>query len=105
MELDYDRDALIFLDYDRLVVVEGYDPSLDTKTYAIVSSFQPVWSLSSGGGGGSRVELDESVRRDAEDAHTRGVRRQRHAVGVSWARAQGVTGEENVQAQAPLFLL
>ncbi len=31
------RNALIFLDYDRPVVIEGYDPSLCTKTYAIVS--------------------------------------------------------------------
>ena len=31
------RDALIFLDYDRPVVVEGYDPSLGTKTYTTVS--------------------------------------------------------------------
>ncbi len=31
------RDALILLDYDRPVVVEGYDPSLGTKTYATVS--------------------------------------------------------------------
>ena len=31
------RDALIFLDYDRPVIVEGYDPSLGTKTYATVS--------------------------------------------------------------------
>ena len=30
------RDALIFLDYDRPVVVEGNDPSLGTKTYATV---------------------------------------------------------------------
>jgi hypothetical protein len=30
-------DALIFLDYDRPVIVEGYDPSLGTKTYATVS--------------------------------------------------------------------
>jgi hypothetical protein len=28
------RDALILLDYDRPVIVEGYDPSLGTKTYA-----------------------------------------------------------------------
>ncbi len=27
------RDALIFLDFDQPVVVEGYDPSLGTKTY------------------------------------------------------------------------
>ncbi len=31
------RDALILLDYDRPVIVEGYDPSLSTKTYATVS--------------------------------------------------------------------
>ncbi len=31
------RDALILLDYDRPVIVEGYDPSLGTKTYATVS--------------------------------------------------------------------
>jgi len=31
------RDALILLDYDQPVVVEGYDPSLGTKTYATVS--------------------------------------------------------------------
>jgi hypothetical protein len=31
------RDALILLDYDRPVVVEGYDPSLGTKTSATVS--------------------------------------------------------------------
>ncbi len=31
------RDALIFLDFDRPVIVEGYDPSLGTKTYATVS--------------------------------------------------------------------
>ncbi len=30
-------DALILLDYDRAVIVEGYDPSLGTKTYATVS--------------------------------------------------------------------
>ncbi len=30
-------DALILLNYDRPVIVEGYDPSLGTKTYAIVS--------------------------------------------------------------------
>jgi hypothetical protein len=30
-------DALILLDYDRPVIVEGYDPSLSTKTYATVS--------------------------------------------------------------------
>jgi hypothetical protein len=29
--------ALILLDYDRPVIVEGYDPSLGTKTYATVS--------------------------------------------------------------------
>jgi len=29
--------ALIFLYYDQSVVVEGYDPSLGTKTYATVS--------------------------------------------------------------------
>jgi hypothetical protein len=28
------HDALFFLDYDRPVVVEGYDPALGTKTYA-----------------------------------------------------------------------
>jgi hypothetical protein len=32
-----DCDALILLDYDRPVIVEGYDPSLGTKTYATVS--------------------------------------------------------------------
>ncbi len=31
------RDALILLDYNRLVIVKGYDPSLGTKTYATVS--------------------------------------------------------------------
>jgi hypothetical protein len=31
------RAALIFLDYERPFVVEGYDPSLGTKTYATVS--------------------------------------------------------------------
>ena len=31
------RDTLIFLDYERPVVVEGYDPSLGTKTYTTVS--------------------------------------------------------------------
>ncbi len=31
------RDALILLDYDRPVIVEGYGPSLGTKTYATVS--------------------------------------------------------------------
>jgi len=31
------RDALILLDYDHPVVVEGYDPSLGTKTYATFS--------------------------------------------------------------------
>ncbi len=31
------RDALIFLDFDRPVVVESYDPLLGTKTYATVS--------------------------------------------------------------------
>jgi hypothetical protein len=30
-------DALILLDYDRPVIVEGYDPSLGTKTYDTVS--------------------------------------------------------------------
>jgi hypothetical protein len=30
-------DALIFLDYERPIVVKGYDPSLGTKTYALVS--------------------------------------------------------------------
>jgi hypothetical protein len=30
-------DAFILLDYDRPVIVEGYDPSLGTKTYATVS--------------------------------------------------------------------
>ncbi len=30
------HDALILLDYDRPVIVEGYDPSLGTKTYATV---------------------------------------------------------------------
>jgi hypothetical protein len=29
--------ALIFLDYDRPVVVKGYNPALGTKTYATVS--------------------------------------------------------------------
>jgi hypothetical protein len=32
-----DRDVLIFLDYDRPVVDEGYDPALGTKTYATIS--------------------------------------------------------------------
>ncbi len=31
------HDALIFLDYDRPVIVKGYDPSLGTKTYATIS--------------------------------------------------------------------
>ncbi len=31
------RDALILLDYNRPVIVEGYDPPLGTKTYATVS--------------------------------------------------------------------
>jgi hypothetical protein len=31
------RDALILLDYDRPVIVEGYDPSLGTKTYTNIS--------------------------------------------------------------------
>jgi hypothetical protein len=31
------HDALIFLDYDRPIVVKGYDPSLGNKTYATVS--------------------------------------------------------------------
>ncbi len=31
------HDALILLDYNRPVRVEGYDPSLGTKTYATVS--------------------------------------------------------------------
>jgi hypothetical protein len=31
------HDALILLDYDRPVIVEGYDPSLGTKTYATIS--------------------------------------------------------------------
>ena len=31
------RDALIFLDFDRPVVVKGYESSLGTKTYATVS--------------------------------------------------------------------
>jgi hypothetical protein len=31
------HDALILLDYDRPVIVEGYDPSLGTKTHATVS--------------------------------------------------------------------
>ncbi len=30
-------DALILLDYNRPVIVEGYDPYLGTKTYATVS--------------------------------------------------------------------
>ncbi len=30
------RDAFIFLDYDRPVVVEGYDTALGTKTYATI---------------------------------------------------------------------
>ncbi len=30
-------DALIFLDYDRPVIVKDYDPSLCTKTYTTVS--------------------------------------------------------------------
>jgi hypothetical protein len=30
-------DALIFLDNDRPVVVEGHDPYLGTKTYATIS--------------------------------------------------------------------
>jgi len=35
------------------------------------------------------VELDERVRRDAEDAHARGVRRRRHAVGADRGRVHG----------------
>jgi hypothetical protein len=31
------HDALIFLDYERPIVVKGYDPSLGTKTYTTVS--------------------------------------------------------------------
>jgi hypothetical protein len=31
------HDTLVLLDYDRPVIVEGYDPSLGTKTYATVS--------------------------------------------------------------------
>ncbi len=31
------HDALFLLDYDRPVIVEGYDPFLGTKTYATVS--------------------------------------------------------------------
>jgi hypothetical protein len=31
------RDALILLDYNRPVIVNGYDPSLGTKTYTTVS--------------------------------------------------------------------
>ncbi len=31
------HDALILLDYDRLVIVKGYDHSLSTETYATVS--------------------------------------------------------------------
>jgi hypothetical protein len=31
------HDALILLDYDRPVIIKGYDPSLGTKTYATVS--------------------------------------------------------------------
>jgi hypothetical protein len=30
-------DALIFLDYDRPVIVESYEPSLGTKTYTTIS--------------------------------------------------------------------
>ena len=30
-------DALILLDYDRSVIVKGYDPSLGTKTYATIN--------------------------------------------------------------------
>ncbi len=44
LELDLHADtcvlgcnALVFLDYERPTVVEGYDPSLGTKTYATVS--------------------------------------------------------------------
>ena len=44
LELDYHTDtcvlgcnALILLNYNRPVIVEGYDPSLGTKTYATVS--------------------------------------------------------------------
>ncbi len=33
----FGRDALIFLDYDRPVIVKVYDPSLGTKAYATVS--------------------------------------------------------------------
>jgi len=42
------RDALILLDYDRPVVVEGYDPTLGTKTYATVSgalAYEPMMTL------------------------------------------------------------
>jgi hypothetical protein len=35
------RDALILFDIDRPVIVEGYDPSLGTKTYATVSGALP----------------------------------------------------------------
>jgi hypothetical protein len=31
------HNALVLLDYDRLVIVKGYDPFLGTKTYATVS--------------------------------------------------------------------
>ncbi len=31
------RNALILLDYDRPVIVKGYDPSLGSKTYATIS--------------------------------------------------------------------
>ncbi len=30
------RDGLIFLDYDRPIIVEGYDPSIGTKTYTTI---------------------------------------------------------------------
>jgi hypothetical protein len=39
------HDALILLDYNRPVIVEGYDPSLGTKTYATVSGVLPMMTL------------------------------------------------------------
>jgi hypothetical protein len=38
-------DASIVLDNNRPVIVEGYDPSLGTKTYATVSGFLPMMTL------------------------------------------------------------
>ncbi len=38
-------DALILLDYNRPVIIEGYDPSLGTKTYAKLAEFLPMMIL------------------------------------------------------------